>query len=615
MKNIIIFLCLCTICMCRLHAADSSRADSLLLKLDQAIKERPIYMEQKELKLAELKRQLHRQIPDEERFAILGTLLDEYRSFNTDSALHMAEEREQIAIRLGNREYIDNARMNKADVLGMTGMYKEVMDLMRNIHIDRLSVDIHPYYYHIYRTVYGLMADYAVTAYEKKLYTELTDKYRDSLLLVNKDNLLIHTLIQSDQYNVRNEYDKAIRLLTDYLALQKDYEHDVAICAYTLSESYRLKGDKEKEKEYLIVSAMADMKTAVREYISLRKLAVLLYQEGDIERAYSYVKICMEDAAACNARLRKLEILEIFPIINDAYQQKTEKQQEQMKWALVSISLLSLFLLLAIFYVYKQMKKVAAACNARLRKLEILEIFPIINDAYQQKTEKQQEQMKWALVSISLLSLFLLLAIFYVYKQMKKVAAARREVIDANKRLKELNDELHLSNAQLKEANHSIAENSYLKEEYIGRYMDQCSVYLEKMDNYRRSLGKIAATGNVEELYKNIKSSKFIEGELKEFYTNFDNTFLQLFPTFVEDFNALLADDEQISLKAGERMNTELRIFALIRLGITDSVKIAQFLRYSVTTIYNYRTKVRNKAAGDRDLLEQEVMTIGKSKN
>lgn len=552
MKNIIIFLCLCTICMCRLHAADSSRADSLLLKLDQAIKERPIYMEQKELKLAELKRQLHRQIPDEERFAILGTLLDEYRSFNTDSALHMAEEREQIAIRLGNREYIDNARMNKADVLGMTGMYKEVMDLMRNIHIDRLSVDIHPYYYHIYRTVYGLMADYAVTAYEKKLYTELTDKYRDSLLLVNKDNLLIHTLIQSDQYNVRNEYDKAIRLLTDYLALQKDYEHDVAICAYTLSESYRLKGDKEKEKEYLIVSAMADMKTAVREYISLRKLAVLLYQEGDIERAYSYVKICMEDAAACNARLRKLEILEIFPIINDAYQQKTEKQQEQMKWALVSISLLSLFLLLAIFY---------------------------------------------------------------VYKQMKKVAAARREVIDANKRLKELNDELHLSNAQLKEANHSIAENSYLKEEYIGRYMDQCSVYLEKMDNYRRSLGKIAATGNVEELYKNIKSSKFIEGELKEFYTNFDNTFLQLFPTFVEDFNALLADDEQISLKAGERMSTELRIFALIRLGITDSVKIAQFLRYSVTTIYNYRTKVRNKAAGDRDLLEQEVMTIGKSKN
>lgn len=550
MKSIVVFWCFCIVGICYVYAIDSNRVDSLLLKLDQSIKKRPIYMEQKELRLAKLRRQLLQLISEEEHFAILGALLDEYRSFNTDSAFYVAEEREQIAMRLGNREYIDNARMNKADVLGMTGMYKEAMDLMRNIHAERLSKNLRLYYYHIYRTIYGLMADYAVTKYERKLYTELTDKYRDSLLLVNKDNLLIHTLIQSDQYNVRNEYDKAICLLTDYLAQQKEYEHDVAIYAYTLSESYRLKGDK--EKEFLIVSAIADMTTAVREYISLRKLAILLYQEGDIERAYSYVKICMEDAAACNARLRKLEILEIFPIINDAYQQKTEKQQEQMKWTLASISMLSFFLLLAIFY---------------------------------------------------------------VYKQMKRLAVARKEVIDTNKRLKELNEELHLSMHKLKEANHSIAENSYLKEEYIGRYMDQCSVYLEKMDNYRRSLGKIAATGNVEELYKNIKSSKFIEGELKEFYANFDNTFLQMFPTFVEDFNALLTNDEQISLKTGERMNTELRIFALIRLGISDSVKIAQFLRYSVTTIYNYRTKVRNKAAGDRNLLEQEVMKIGKSKD
>lgn len=551
MKKIIIFLSICLVCACAVRAA-GSRADSLLLKLDRAIKERPAYMRQKELKIEDLKKQLFRATTDEDRFSLLGTLLDEYRSFNTDSALHVAQERERIALRLQNKQHIDNARMNMADVMAMTSMYKETMDVMKSIPADRLPEDLRPYYYHIYRTVYGLMADYAVTEHEKKLYTGITDKYRDSLLMVNKDNLLIQTLIKSDQYNFYNEPDKAIRLLTDYLAQQVDYIHDVAICAYTLSESYRLKGDKEKEKEYLIVSAIADMETAVREYISLRKLAVLLYQEGDIERAYSYVKICMEDAAACNARLRKLEILEIFPIINDAYQQKTEKQQEQMKWALISISLLSLFLLLAIFY---------------------------------------------------------------VYKQMKKVAAARREVISANRRLKELNEELHQSNARLKEANRSIAENSYLKEEYIGRYMDQCSVYLEKMDNYRRSLGKIAATGNVEELYKNIKSSKFIEGELKDFYANFDNTFLQLFPTFVEDFNALLADGEQISLKPNERMNTELRIFALIRLGITDSVKIAQFLRYSVTTIYNYRTKVRNKAAGDRDRLEQEVMKIGKAKD
>jgi hypothetical protein len=552
MKKIITSLyLLCCVYMCQLHAANNV-VDSLLSQLDHVIQNRPVYIEQKEKKLNDLRQALRQRISDENRFTLLGEYLDEYRSYNTDSSLYISRERYQVALRMKNKEHQDNALMNTAEIMGTAGMYKEAVDLMHNVQINHLPDDLHPYYYHIYRTVYGLMADYAVTEQEKKLYAEITDRYRDSLLLVNKDNLLVYTLIQSDQHNVRGEFDKAIQLLTDYLAGQIDNVHDVAICAYTLSESYRLKEDTEKEKEYLILSSIADMKSAVREYISLRKLAVLLYQEGDIDRAYSYLKLCMDDA--------------VF-------------------------------------------------CNARLRILEILQIFPLINDTYQQKAEKQQEQMKWALVSISLLSIFLLIAIFYVYKQMKRVAAARHEVIDANKRLKELNEELHRYNLQLKEANHIIAENSYLKEEYIGRYMDQCSVYLEKMDNYRRSLGKIAATGKVDELYKNIKSSKFIEEELKEFYANFDNTFLQLFPTFVEDFNTLLAEGEQIYPKANERMSTELRIFALIRLGITDSVKIAQFLRYSVTTIYNYRTKVRNKAAGDRDQLEQEVMKIGKSRD
>lgn len=551
MKKIIVFLYICSLCFCRLHAVNTV-VDSLLQQLDQTIQSRPLYIEQKERKLSDLRKMLRQRITDENRFALLGEFLEEYRSYNTDSSFNISRERYQIALRMKNPENQALALMNTAEVMGTTGMYKEAIDLMQKVNPQHISNELRPYYFHIYRTVYGLMADYAVTEQEKTLYTEITDKYRDSLILVNKDNALVYTLVQSDQYNVRGEYDKAIQMLNNYLGQQIDNVHDVAICAYTLSESYRLKEDMENEMKYLILSAISDMKSGVREYISLRKLAVALYQQGDIDRAYSYLKLCMDDA--------------VF-------------------------------------------------CNARLRILEILQIFPLINDAYQQKTEKQQEQMKWALISISLLSVFLLIAIFYVYKQMKKVAAARHQVIDANKRLKELNDELHRSNEQLKDANHIIAENSYLKEEYIGRYMDQCSVYLEKMDNYRRSLGKIAATGKVEELYKNIKSSKFIDEELKDFYANFDNTFLQLFPTFVEDFNTLLAEGEQIYPKANERMSTELRIFALIRLGITDSVKIAQFLRYSVTTIYNYRTKVRNKAAGSRDLLEQEVMKIGKSKD
>ncbi len=533
-----------------LHAANAP-IDSLLSQLDQVIQNRPVYIEHKEHRMEELKQQLKRPLSDEERFSLLGKLVDEYRSYNTDSSLSVARARYQVAVRLKKQEHIDDARMNMAEIMGTAGMYKEALDLMHTVHIAQLPDYLHPYYYHIYRIVYGLMADYAVTDQEKKIYLEYTDRYRDSLLLVNKKDSLIYVLIKCDQYNARNEYDKAIETLSSFMQKKMDDVHERAIYAYTLSESYRLKGDIEKEKKYLILSSIADMKSGVREYVSLRKLAVLLYHEGDLDRAYSYLKLCMDDA--------------VF-------------------------------------------------CNARLRILEILQIFPIINNAYQKREEVQQKRMEIALISISLLSIFLIIAVFYVYKQMKKVAFARRAVIEANQKLKELNGELHRFNDQLMEANRSIAENSYLKEEYIGRYMDQCSVYLEKMDNYRRSLGKIASTGKVEELYQHIKSTKFIEEELKDFYENFDMTFLQLFPTFVEDFNTLLAEGEQTYPKGNERLNTELRIFALIRLGITDSVKIAQFLRYSVTTIYNYRTKVRNKAAGDRDRLEAEVMKIGKLK-
>ena len=117
----------------------------------------------------------------------------------------------------------------------------------------------------------------------------------------------------------------------------------------------------------------------------------------------------------------------------------------------------------------------------------------------------------------------------------------------------------------------------------------------------------------MEDLLQTLKSKQFIEDELKEFYTNFDITFLQLFPDFVEEFKKLLVDDEYLQLRQGQLLNTELRIYALIRLGISDSVKISHFLRCSLSTIYNYRTKIRNKAIGQRDEFEERVMLIGTS--
>lgn len=530
-----------------LYAKDNKSTDALLREIDGIIKNRQTYGAEKEARIADLKKLLVEAASDEQRYGFCGRLFDEYRAYNLDSSFVYAQRKEELAHRLNKLDYLDDSAMNMAEVMGTTGMYKEALELLGKIDKKTLPDYLYGYYYHLYRTIYGLMGDYAVTEKAKKEYYRMTDLYRDSLLQINASDSLGHALVMADKYIVHARYDEAIDMLMKYYSKPSLDDHAQAMITYTISEGYRLKGDKQGQKHYLALSAIADLKSAVKEYVSLRKLASLVYEEGDIDRAYNYLKCSLEDATLCNARLRTLEISQVFPIIDQAYQLKTKRQQQEMKVSLICISLLSVFLLVAIFF---------------------------------------------------------------VYKQMKKVAAARREVIDTNTLLQELNEELHDSNSQLKEMNHTLSEANYIKEEYIGRYMDQCSTYLDKMDLYRRSLNKIAAAGRVEELYKAIKSSQFLDEELKEFYANFDVTFLQLFPSFVEDFNALLT--EPMQPKPGELLNTELRIFALIRLGITDSTKIAQFLRYSVTTIYNYRTRVRNKAVGERDEFEAKVMQIGK---
>ena len=305
-----------------------------------------------------------------------------------------------------------------------------------------------------------------------------------------------------------------------------------------------------------------------------------------------------------------------------AYRQKNDKKQELL-WLTISsindlrsvtkeyISLRSLAFELYesgdIDRAQKYMKcslEDALFCNARLRTFEISNLMPFIDNAYQHVTKTRQRLLTIFVIVVSALLVFLLLAIVRVYRQMKKLTLARKELSLVNDKLSELNDMLLKNNNSLTEAN-------IIKEEYIVKYMDQCSLYIDKMDEYRRNLHKTATTGKLEDLILKVKSKDFIEDVIHEFYQNFDRTFVQLFPGFVEELNLLLMPEERIHLKPGQLLNLELRIYALIRLGINDSVKIAAFLRCSTNTIYNYRTRNRNNALGDRDSFEDNVTQIG----
>ena len=246
----------------------------------------------------------------------------------------------------------------------------------------------------------------------------------------------------------------------------------------------------------------------------------------------------------------------------------------------------------------------AVFCNVRYRTIESSEFYPIINSAFQAKEASQKETLQFSLLLISLLSLLLIVVMVYIYKQMKKLARIKNQLKKTNKQLTELNDELQMSNIHLEEANH-------VKEEYIGRFFDQCSEYIEKIENYRKELNRKAKNNQLDDLFKMLKSKAIVEAELMELYAKFDSIFLNIYPDFIEEFNNLLVPEERIYPKQDELLTTELRIYALIRLGITDSNKIASFLRYSLRTVYNYRTKVRNKSAVTRGDFEDYVKKIG----
>lgn len=524
--------------------------DSLLKVLDSSVDNYQVFSNQKEEQLNKLKDLLKYTNNDDQRYKICGQLYDDYKSYKSDSALTYAQKKLQIAEKMNNRWNLTDAKLNLASIMGTSGMYKESMDILETINIQD-NPDLKAYYFHVYRTVYGFMADYTVSTREKERYNKLVSNFRDSLLVVNPPNSETHIMVKTDQLIANKKSDEAIKILLTYYPTIKNDKHTRAIIAFCISVTYQKQQNRENEKKWLIISAINDIQSATKDYISLRSLAFLLYEEGDIDRAYKYIKRSLEDALFCNARLRTYEISQMLPIIDQAYQHQSQARQRQL----------------------------------------------IIS-----------------LISISLLSVFLLIAVLSVYRQMRKLSVARKDLSQANKLLNDLNKELSETNKLLKHSNETLSEANLIKEEYIGRYMDQCSAYIDKLDDYRRLLNKTATAGKIDDLIQTIKSKQFIEDELKEFYTNFDSTFLQLFPTFVEEFSALLVDNEEIQLKSGELLNTELRIFALIRLGISDSVKISHFLRYSLSTIYNYRTKLRNKSAVPRDEFESYVMKIGMEK-
>lgn len=227
--------------------------------------------------------------------------------------------------------------------------------------------------------------------------------------------------------------------------------------------------------------------------------------------------------------------------------------------------------------------------------LEIAKKFPPIVNTYQNKWIEKNKVLVRSVYFISFLSILLVFAMLYIFRQFKLLGRQRAIVTEMNMQLKNLNSELLKTNRT--------------REEYVSLFIELCAAYIDKLNKYQDLVKRKVKAKQIDDLLKMSNNSKMTDSDARQFFVNFDTAFLTLYPNFVNEFNLLLREDESIIPGKGEIMNTELRIFALIRLGIKDSSRIATLLFYSPQTIYNYRTAVKNKAK-NREEFEEQVRNL-----
>lgn len=530
------------------HLLVGENVDSLLNVLDKSIEGHQEYVSQKENYIRKLK-ETAANIPaiSPERYELNMQIYKEYKAFICDSAIQYLNENIFLAGQLQDMKREIDAKLLLSRQLSSSGMYKEAVDILETVERQKVDKSQLLDYYSAFNHIYSEIAVYTQDKYSLSRYWDISGIYKDSLSALLEPQSEQYLVLKESSYRDAGQFDEAFKINDIRLNEAAFGTPQYALVTYYRSLIYQFQRDVENEKYYLILSAISDIQSANKDHASLWMLAQLLYEEGDVERAYRYMRFSWNETKSYNARLRSWQSAGILSMIDKTYQAMSEKQN---------------------------------------RALQIY------------------------LVLISALTLLLVAATIYIYRQMKRLSVARNHLQTANGKLKTLNEELQQMNVNLQSANLELSESNQIKEEYIARFVKLCSTYIDKLDAYRRMVNRKISSGQTEELFRITRSQKALDDELKELYDNFDTAFLHLFPDFVGKFNALLQEDGRIVLKKGELLNTELRIFALIRLGIDDSSQIAEFLRYSVNTIYNYRAKVKNKACVARDDFEKIVEQI-----
>lgn len=530
--------------------AQNKNIKDLYEQLDQAIEQSQYYINQKESRITKIKKQSRQGHTPPQLLTAYYKLYEEYQTYKSDSSIYYIHQAIDLAKRNNMKSDITKLRSLLALQYSTSGAFTEALHVLQSIDKKTLNNSNKKDYYIAFYHVYGELGFTNInidTELSQEFYSK-QDCYRDTLFSILSPNSEDYLMRKEVLLTSQNKLKEALKINDIRLSKCKKGSHEYGIVAYYRYLIYRSLKDEDMVKYWLLQSAICDVKCAINDQASLWILAEILSKEKDVERSYKYINF------SWNATKR--------------------------------------------------------FCT-RIRSWQISPVLGTIDHNYQAELKKANHRLIFAIICVSLLVIALALLTFYVNKQKSYLSNARNELKKTNTQLEELNNKLSFTNGMLKASNDKLNESNGVKEEYIGQFLGACSHYIDKLDKMRLNVNKMVKNKQYNELYSMTKSSEVKEQELEELYANFDKVFLNLFPNFVEDLNGLLKEECQIHLSSPNKLSAIVRVFALIRLGIDDSTKIAEFLHYAVNTIYNYRAKLRNGALNDRNEFEKKVRELG----
>lgn len=479
-------------------------------------------------------------------------LFDAYKSFIHDSAYVYCKKLNESAYQLKDNNKINYAKVNMGFVLISAGMFKEGLDTLSKVNTRYLNEQQKFEYLFLQARSHFDIGDFDKIDDYYYHYSAIGLKYCDSILNSHQPNTYEYLSAAGLKALRSADYKAALYPYLAIMKLPQTYQ-DSAVNLSCLSYIYFVNKNNDMGMLHLMQAAIIDNVHSTKESVALTNLATRLYEQGDTKNAFLYIHNAINDATFYGARHREAQISSILPIIENEKINGIEKQKRSLMMYASIITLLIVVVIIFAVITSRQLKKLRIADEIIVKKNNDLNI--------------------------------------------------------ANESLTKVNHKMDLANRSLTQTNIKLDEANMIKDEYIGNFFNIHSDYIEKIDRLKRSIEKIVKEKRYDEvqLVLNRLNTNFERENLSH---SFDKVFLNIFPNFVEDFNTLFDADHQTNLAENQLLNNELRIFALIRLGIDENETIAKILNYSVNTIYTYKTKVKNRSFVPNDEFEDRVMCI-----